>query len=524
MFSSAVNFISNLFQQPIFNNAVTTNIENTVINEVAAYSTNDQKSQSNDNSFQNSINKISFEMNRRANSFYGLGYGIGIVIGTRKDDEQTSESKEIAQEKLIKDYTQITSEPFSPHFSKIFPEKTISILLIGVDPGVDDAKGITQLMAAKLNTNNDKKKIEINEIIPSVGNVDLPLTIDNTLKLLELTNNRNIKVYRGAFSPLAIENNITAIELMRKGINETHFYGYDGLSDIGGWPTPTMKVENTQGYVFAADKIFYSKNPLTLISTSSLPELAKTLTQLEKLDVEAQQKPGTSFKKINAVSLMGGCFGTMGCNAPFDVPNDKKNSEANFYFDADAAKQVFAICDKYQIPILLAPLDLTHQPWLLWTKKEVKILKDINNPVAKKMGEVTDVIPWIDALNFPNKTYPMHDLHAFTGFLYPESYNVKRMAARIGNVGEIIIKNVTISYRNVYVLEMPLDRQKNFYKIILDEYKNFSTKKEDTNFPLELLYVTLAVSSVICVLGCCISLCKKKYDNIDKNDEIYAPV
>lgn len=90
------------------------------------------------------------------------------------------------------------------------------------------------------------------------------------------------------------------------------------------------------------------------------------------------------------------------------------------------------------------------------------------------MAKISDVVPYIDAQHFPSGTYPMHDLQAATDFLFPDFYNVTRIAANIGDVGQIIVNpNANDTEKNVYVLGMPVEKQSIFYQTVLAKYQQF---------------------------------------------------
>lgn len=434
------------------------------------------------------LQSIIDEMNHRAtNPAYGLGVALGRWLGTRSEDKNeikfTNKQVKHISKSGLSEKRSSHSVPLTDYYQKLFPQDTLRLLYIELDPGVDDGAALLQILARAVKNKKNQKKVEIVGIVPCVGNAVLSQTEQNTLQFLELTNNQNINVYPGAVAPLAIEQNQTAIEEMNKAIQATHFYGYDGEEDVGGWPKVTMKLQNTSGYKFAAARISEASTeaPLTLVSTSALTELSKTLTELERLDSEKGLPRGSFAKNINAIAIMGGCLNpSSGCNAPFDVPDDQKNSEANFYFDTPAAQNVFSICQRYGIPILLAPLDLTQQPGLLWTRGQVDTLNHIPNSVAKQMARVTNVIPYLDAPCFPNGTYGMHDLQTATSLLFPNIYTVTLMAITIGDVGQTIVNsNVTEEQKNVYVLGMEEKEQANFYDTVLSEYNNFNCINEN---------------------------------------------
>jgi purine nucleosidase len=430
--------------------------------------------------------QVQEEMNRRNNLGYGLGIFIGRLLGTHQEDigffYRNLESIEINPPKA----SQKTTEPYLNYYQKLIPQDSLDVIYMELDPGVDDGAALLQLLAArKLGWDpNIEKEVNILGIIPCVGNAVISQTEKNTMQFLELTGNQDIKVYPGAIAPLAIEKDPIAIEKMNKGINATHFYGHDGESDVGGWPTVKMQMQSTPGYLFAASMISEAppNHARTLVSTAALTELSKTLTELEKMDALKKLPEGSFAKNINVISIMGGCLSpAAGCNAPFNVTDDKKNSEANFYFDSPAARNVFAICRKYGIPIVLSPLDLTQQPGLLWTKEQVETLRNIINAVAQQMAMVSDVIPYLDAPCFPKDSYPMHDLFAALAILQPDLFEVTRIAVTIGNDGEVIQDpNAPDAEKNVYVLSVPIAKQSKLYNATLKEYKNFNIQGNQT--------------------------------------------
>jgi inosine-uridine nucleoside N-ribohydrolase len=476
------------------------------------------------------VEKVQEEMNRRNNLGYGLGVALGRLLGTRNDDFEATEKKpkkvtKISTPKISGD----APEPLSNYYSKIFPQKNLEVIYIGLDPGVDDGAALLQLLASvsQIKDPNINKNVLVKGLVPCVGNAVISQTEQNALQYLELTKNQGINVYPGAIAPLAIESDPAAIEKMNQGINATHFYGHDGEADVGGWPMVSMKMQSIPGYKFAASMISNAsqESALTLITTASLTELSKTLTELMKMDALKGVPEGSFAKNINAISIMGGCVDPkVGCNAPFNVPDSKKNSEANFYFDSPAAMNVFSICQKFGIPILLSPLDLTQQPGLLWTKEQVSMLKNINNSVAQQMARVTNVVPYLDAPCFPNNTFPMHDLFATASILRPDFFSVTRMAISIGDVGQIIPNLLAPEeVKNVYVISMPIEKQVSFYKTVLKEYENFNCLsseqsdncKNEPNVGMTGLIIALTVSGIFATLTC-VGLSRRK-SNTDSN-------
>lgn len=373
-------------------------------------------------------------------------------------------------------FSSSASQNFSTIYEKLFPGDTINVVYTNLDPGVDDAIALMQLLA-NLNVGEkpkNKKKVNLLGVVPCVGNAVRSQTQLNALRLLGITKN-NILAYEGATAPLVIEKNETAIAEMERQINETHFYGHDGLEDVGGWPKVTQTKQEKPGYQFAAQSVAQAspENPITFVSTAPLTELAKTLIEIERINEAKGLALGTLFKNINAISMMGGVFDPKQANAPFNRKH--KISEENFYFDVEAAKLVFEKAQQFRIPILLAPLDLTKQPGLLWTKDQVGMLEKINNVVAKKMARVTGIVPHMDVKHFPKDTYPMHDLQATAPLLYPNFYRVIPCSITIGSEGEIKVnENATNLERNVFRYTISPELQKTFYDNVLADYCDFN--------------------------------------------------
>lgn len=438
---------------------------------------------------------VASEIARRNSLGYGIGRILGKAIGTVKDEPEFP--RPIKKARIAeRQAPQNATVPFMDYYKKLFPQDTLKVLYSELDPGVDDGAALLQLLAARKNSaGTQPKKIEVVGLIPTCGNAVLSQTEQNAMQFLELTGDTDIKVYAGAIAPLADQNNQTAINLDEQATNATHFYGHDGEEDVGGWPKVNMKLQTQPGYLFAADAIAAASPnaPLTLVSTSALTELSQILTELVRRD------PAGSFaKNINAISMMAGCMNpkVTGCNAPFNVPDNQKTSEANLFYDPPAAQNVFSICQKYQIPILLAPLDLTQQPGLLWTKNQVAALNQIDNPVARLWAKVTSVIPYLDAPCFPNGTYPMHDLLAAACLLFPYMFSVTRMSISISNIGAIIQNmNATFNEMNVYVLSMPQANQTSFYSTLLPAFSNFSPS------PTSMLATIAKIAGVAGVVG-----------------------
>lgn len=150
------------------------------------------------------------------------------------------------------------------------------------------------------------------------------------------------------------------------------------------------------------------------------------------------------------------------------------------------------------------------------------MLTQIQNPISKQMARVTDVVPYLDVPCFPNGTYPMHDLQAATSLLFPEFYEVTRLAATIGEVGQVIINTqVNETQKNIYALAMSKENQARFYQTILPEYNNFNYVPDNDSENTKI--IILSCIGAVTLLGLAIiggiSLNKYLKRNQQKMDE-----
>jgi hypothetical protein len=147
-------------------------------------------------------------------------------------------------------------------------------------------------------------------------------------------------------------------------------------------------------------------------------------------------------------------------------------------------KLISSLDHKKQPVCFVAPLDLTQQSGLLWTKAQVAQLSNIFNVVAQQMARLSNVVPYIDALHFPEGTFPQHDPHAVLPIGFPEEYLVTLVSMVTGAVGEIIINpNATLAQKNVFILSMNVTRQQGFWEKVLVDFQNFNYLNQPNSQP-----------------------------------------
>ena len=329
--------------------------------------------------------------------------------------------------------------------------------LVFCDPGLDDALMLA-VMLSSLEHN-------IKGIIPGAANVPLRTTMNNTLRICELTGRTDVKVYPGCKSPL----NIAESDM----IDGTSVYGDDGLGGISIPEAKEMKAEKLDGVEFAIEHI--KRHKTLLVSTGGLTDLSKILSYFSKEDPE-------KLSNIIGISIMAGVVNAkQEANAPL---GGDRYTEFNILFDPKASMLTFDLAKNAGIPIFLAPLDLTHS--ILCCADDVKTLSHNAHPVAKFAYDLMTTVPEHYKNRFgkgPNGEYrqPLHDLHASACLLHPEIYESSAVSVNVIHEGAEKGKMLVTSDENgnVHVLDIHFaNRQKFFSYLVSDVMRLTLTKKE----------------------------------------------
>ncbi len=394
---------------------------------------------------------------------YAIGRFIGKIIGTVKDEPVANIQRKVSELKPTE------SKSFGKYYSSIFYGSAEVQLWHYAAPGVDETAGLFNNFAADLNNNdaNTGKYISFNTIIASAGKVVLSQAEQNALAITTIVNRTLGNVFQGSRAPLDIENDPAAVEQLERQINATKYWGIDGEEGVGGWPKVTRQLNQGKGYEWAASLL-----PLrgfgpgtTIINTSPFTELSKTLTKLAEIEFHDGVYPGKYFQNLNAIFMAAGCFSPEGgCDAPANAT--QKTSESNIFFDIPAAQNVFALCQRFGVPVILVPRELSTQAGMLWTKQHSAELNKVNNSVANQMAQVTAV---------PEQPYAMPGLISAMSVTNPNLFNATKMAISIDNSGQFVVNRYAPEeLKNVYVLNIAKDQQSQFYPAVIAKYKNFN--------------------------------------------------
>ncbi|MBC7115860.1 MAG: nucleoside hydrolase [Pseudothermotoga sp.] len=300
-------------------------------------------------------------------------------------------------------------------------------IVLDCDPGHDDAFAI--LLAAA------SKEIELLGVTTVVGNSYLENTTINARKVLDLFD-LDVPVFPGCARPL-LRNIVVAPQI----------HGQSGL-DGAAVPPPKRGVEKIHAVDFIA-QMAQKYEDLVLVPTGPLTNIALFILKYPEL-----------VKRVSMIVLMGGgiAFG-----------NVTPVAEFNIFADPEAARIVF----KSNVPIVMAPLDLTHQ--VVATEREAEMLRSL--------GERFQIMA--DLLMFFKSTYKsvfnidgaiLHDPCTVMYLLHPEIFESQDYFVDVETKGELTygqtvvdVWRTTNNKPNAKVL-LKVDRDK-FFSILFEKFR-----------------------------------------------------
>lgn len=278
-------------------------------------------------------------------------------------------------------------------------------IIIDTDPGQDDALAILLALASP--------ELDVLGIVAVAGNVPLPLTRNNALKLVELAGKPQTKVYAGACKPL-IRDLVTAEEV----------HGRTGL-DGPDLPEPAITVQGQYGVDFIIETLLREEaGTVTLCALGPLTNIALALNKAPEIAARIQE-----------VVLMGGGF--------FEGGNITPTAEFNFYVDPEAAKVVYAS----GVPIVMMPLDVTHKA--LTTARRIVAFRAIGNKVGDACAAMLEFFERFDEEKYGTDGGPLHDPNVIAYLLKPELYSGRHCNVEIETASQLCLGMSVIDWWGV---------------------------------------------------------------------------
>ncbi|MGQ6138829.1 nucleoside hydrolase, partial [Serratia sp. IR-2025] len=208
--------------------------------------------------------------------------------------------------------------------------------------------------------------------------------------------------------------------LMRELVIADYVHGKTGMGNTH-LPTPTIKPDPRGAVELIADLLRASPQPITLVVTGPMTNIALLLAQHAELK-----------SRIERIVFMGG-----GMNAGNTTPV----AEFNIFVDPEAAEMVL----KSGVPLTMAGLNVTHQALVL--PQDIERIRQIDNPVAQAVAEMLDFyLPLY--LSHPRGLpgAAMHDPCTIAWLLAPQLFTGVERWVGVETKGEYTVGMTVVDY------------------------------------------------------------------------------
>jgi purine nucleosidase len=287
-------------------------------------------------------------------------------------------------------------------------------IIIDTDPGQDDAVAILLALASP--------ELEVLGITTVAGNVPLPLTTRNALKVCELAGRPDVAVHPGAARPL-VRDQVTAEEVHGKS-------GLDG-PDL---PEPAMAAREGHAVDFLVETLRHEPaGSVTLCTLGPLTNVALAFAMAPDV-----------VGRVARIVSMGGGWSEGGNTTPA--------AEFNVFADPHAAHAVLHA----GAPVVLHPLDVTHKA--LTRRDRVEAFRALGR-VGRAVAAMLEYYERFDEAKYGTDGGPLHDPNVIAWLLRPELYagrdvNVEVECGSPLTLGQTVIDwwGVTGRPRNVHVV------------------------------------------------------------------------
>ncbi|KAF7553536.1 hypothetical protein G7Z17_g3547 [Cylindrodendrum hubeiense] len=269
-------------------------------------------------------------------------------------------------------------------------------VIILTDPGQDQAAAIMLMLGLP-------DRFEVMGLVATAGNIDLSYTLENSLKLLELTGRPEIPVFAGSSTPIK-----------RDLVIADHVHGPTGM-DGPTLPVPTIKPSTKQGVDFIIETL-RSEPPQTVTICSLSPLTNLALALLTAPDIAA---------RIQEVVAMAGAY--------FEVGNITPTAEFNVYVDPEAAQGIFGS----GVKLTLLPLDVTHE--MLSTRERLNAMKKLGTNCAIALAEMLTFSESFDLKKYGWNGAPLHGPCVPLFLLEPEMFQGRLINVEVETTSQLTL-------------------------------------------------------------------------------------
>ena len=260
-------------------------------------------------------------------------------------------------------------------------------IIIDTDPGQDDAVAILLALASP--------ELQVEAITTVAGNVPLPLTSRNALKMVELACRSDVPVYAGCDRPL-------------RGplITAEYVHGSSGL-DGADLPDPVTPL--AEGHAVDAMVDIVMSSPPGTMTVCPLGPLTNVATAIDR-------EPGLAAH-LREIVLMGGGF--------FEGGNTTPTSEFNIYVDPEAADVVF----RCGAPLTVMSLDVTHRA--LIEPRHMARFAAMGTRVGAAVHGMLTFYERYDVEKYGLEGGPLHDPTVIAHVLQPDLFGGRSVSVRV---------------------------------------------------------------------------------------------
>ena len=278
-------------------------------------------------------------------------------------------------------------------------------IIIDTDPGQDDAVAILLALASP--------ELEVLGITAVAGNVPLPLTLRNCLKICELAGRPDVKVFAGAERPL-----------VRELVTAEAVHGRTGL-DGPELPAPVMAAQPGHAADFIVETL--RREPAGTVTLCALGPLTNIALAFARAPEVAA--------RVRRIVAMGGGWSEGGNTTPV--------AEFNMLVDPQAAQAVFAA----GVPVVLHPLDVTHK--CLTHADRIAQFRALGNRAGAAVAEMLEFYERFDEAKYGSDGGPLHDPNVIAWLLAPQLYGGRDVNVEIETGSELTMGQTVVDWWGV---------------------------------------------------------------------------
>lgn len=275
-------------------------------------------------------------------------------------------------------------------------------VIIDTDPGQDDA--IALLLAF------GSPEIDVLGVTTVAGNVPLPLTTRNALRIVELAGRRDVPVHVGAAHPL-----------LRPPVTAEEVHGQTGL-DGPDLPEPTLAPRPEPAADFIIDTL--RREPagsVTLCVLGPMTNIALAFSRAPDI-----------VPRVARVVAMGG--------GRFEGGNVTPVAEFNIYVDPHAAQTVLHA----GAPVVLHPLDVTHRA--MTSRARIDAFRRLGTRASDAVAAMLTFAQTYDMERYGADGGPLHDPNVIAWLIRPDLYAWRDCNVEVETGSELTIGQTVIDW------------------------------------------------------------------------------